>query len=282
MAKNTPLKSVVKKSEQTTHHESKKSKLNFGIVKNIISKTGNKVLRFRPKSYTPILATLLIVAAFLLGILITKVQYLENGSGTNNIVAQNNQPSTGNNPPAAGQKVDVSGGDLPPQGEKNAKIKIVEFADFRCPFCEQFYKESENQIINDYVKTGKAVYYYRHFAFLGPASIIAANASECANEQGKFWEMHKYLFDNQPSESDTSMYTVDKMTEVAGTLGINTNQFKSCLTANKYQANVDKDQKDGQAAGVSGTPTLFINGVPIVGAEPYTSIKAQIDQELAK
>ena len=216
---------------------------------------------------------------FLLGILITKVQYLEGSLGTN-IVAQNDQ--TGNTQPIVGQKVDVGVGNLSSQGDKNAKIKIIEFADFRCPFCQQFYKESENQIIETYVKTGKAVYYYRHFAFLGPASVVAANASECANEQNKFWEMHKYLFDNQPPESDTSMYTVDKMTQAAGTLGLNTDQFRSCLSTNKYQANVDKDQADGQTAGVSGTPTIFINGVPIVGAEPYASFKAQIETALTQ
>lgn len=285
MAKNTPVKPTAKKSGQIVHSESKRSKINFGNVKNAIFKISGKVFSYRPKTYTPVLATLLVIAAFLLGVLITKVQYLENGTGTNNIVAQNDQTgtTTGNTqPPTVGQKVDVAVGNFPAQGDKNAKIKIIEFADFRCPFCEQFYKESESQIINDYVKTGKAVYYFRHFAFLGPASVVAANAAECANEQNKFWEMHKYLFDNQPPESDTSMYTVDKMTEAAGTLGINTDQFRSCLSANKYQANVDKDQKEGQTAGVSGTPTIFINGVPLVGAEPYTTIKAQIDQELSK
>ena len=250
------------------------------------TKTSNlfgNLKQYRPKSYTPILATLLVIAAFLLGILITKVQYLENGSQTNNIVAQTGQTgTTGNTAPTAGQKVDVGVGHFPAQGDPNAKVKIVEFADFRCPFCEQFYKESENQIINDYVKTGKAVFYFRHFAFLGPASVVAANAAECANEQGKFWEMHNYFYSNQPPESDTSIYTVDKLTGIAGTLGMDTNKFSSCLTANTYQKNVDKDQSEGQTAGVSGTPTMFINGVSIVGAEPYATIKSQIDSALAQ
>lgn len=233
---------------------------------------------YRPKSYTPILGVLLVVAAFLLGILITKVQYLEKGQGT--VVTDSTAPLTEDSQLQPGQKVDVAVGHFPPQGNENAKVKIIEFADLRCPFCQQFYKEAEQSIINDYVKTGKAVLYFRHFEFLGPASLVAGNAVECANEQGKFWEMHNYLYDNQPSESDTSMYTNEKMTQIAGTLGVNTTQFKSCMDSNKYQANLDKDMSDGQAAGVSGTPTIFINGRSIVGAEPYASIKPLIDQAL--
>ncbi len=233
---------------------------------------------YRPKSYTPILGVLLVVAAFLLGILITKVQYLEKGQGT--VVTDSTAPLTEDSQLQPGQKVDVAVGHLPPQGDPNAKVKIIEFADMRCPFCQQFYKESGQSIINDYVKTGKAVLYFRHFEFLGPASLVAGNAVECANEQGKFWEMHNYLYDNQPSESDTSMYTNEKMTQIAGTLGVNTTQFKSCMDSNKYQTNLDKDMSDGQAAGVSGTPTIFINGRSIVGAEPYASIKPLIDQAL--
>lgn len=233
---------------------------------------------YRPKSYTPILAILLVITAFFLGILITKVQYLEKGQTTE--VTDSTVPSQDNNQLQPGQKVDVAVGHFPPQGDPNAKVKIVEFADLRCPFCQKFYQEAGKQIINDYVKTGKAVLYFRHFEFLGPASVVAGNAVECASEQGKFWEMHNYLYDNQPSESDTSMYTAEKMTQTAGTLGANTTQFKSCMDSNKYQANLDKDMSDGQAAGVSGTPTIFINGRSVVGAEPYESIKPIIDQAL--
>lgn len=273
-----------KSTTEKTKTETKISKTLPYLPKNLklpSLKLFTPMLAYRPKSYTPFLAFLLIIAAFLLGVLITKVQYLEKGQSTA-VVADNNVPSTGNNQPSVGAKTEVSVGHFPAQGDPNAKVKIVEFADFRCPFCEQFYKESESQIINDYVKTGKAVYYYRHFAFLGPASVLAANASECANEQNKFWDMHKYLFDNQPPESDTSMFTVDKLTQVAGTLGLDTNKFNSCLSTNKYQKNVDKDQSEGQAAGVSGTPTMFINGVSVVGAEPYDTIKKQIETALAE
>jgi protein-disulfide isomerase len=189
-----------------------------------------------------------------------------------------NQPTA----PAPGAKVNVSSGKLPILGNKNAKVNVVEFADFRCPFCEKFFTDAETQLIKDYVNTGKVQFAFRNYAFLGPASTVAANAAECANEQGKFWAMHDYFYKNQPPESDTSMYTVDNLTQIAGNLGVNTDQFKSCLSANKYQKDIDQDFTEGQKAGVSGTPSTFINGQLTVGAQPYANFKTIIDAELAK
>ena len=238
--------------------------------------------KYRPKSYTPVLATLLVIAAFLLGILLTKVQYLEKGTTVNVGAESTGTDAQVGTQPVPGAKVDVGVGHFPAQGDKDAKVKIVEFADFRCPFCEQLYTQSEKQIISDYVNSGKAAFYFRHFAFLGDPSVVAANAAECANEQGKFWAMHNWFYDNQPPESDTSIFTVDNLTSVAGNLGMDTTSFRSCLSSSKYQKDVDKDMSEGQTAGVSGTPTLFINGVSIVGAVPYATIKAEIDKALSE
>ena len=183
---------------------------------------------------------------------------------------------------APGQKVNVDVGHLPAQGNPNAKVKIVAFEDFRCPFCEKFFTDTEPQIIKDYVNTGKAVLYYRQYQFLGSASVVAGNAAECANEQDKFWAFHDYLYKNQPSESDTSMYTTDNLSKIAGQLGMSANKFSSCLASSKYDKNVKDDLAAGQAAGVTGTPTVFVNGIPIVGAQPYAAFKAAIDQQLTK
>lgn len=275
-------KNTLENQVETTSPVSKTPSLDLKKTTSILAKPFGILAKlatsYKPKSYTPILAVLLVIAAFLLGVLITKVQYLEKGQTA--VVTDSTVPVGEDNQLQPGQKVDVAVGNLPPLGDENAKVKIVEFADLRCPFCAQFYRETEQSIIKDYVETGKAVFYFRHFEFLGPASIVAGNAVECANEQKKFWEMHDYLYTNQPSESDTSMFTNEKMTEIAGTLGVNTNQFKSCMESSKFQANLDKDMSEGQAAGVSGTPTIFINGRSVVGAEPYTSIKPLIDQAL--
>jgi protein-disulfide isomerase len=134
--------------------------------------------------------------------------------------------------------------------------------------------------MKDYVTTGKVKFAFRNYAFLGPASTLAANAGECANEQGKFWAFHDYMYQHQPDESDTSMYTADNLSQIAGNLGMDQSQFQSCLSSNKYDKDVQKDMSDGQAAGVSGTPTTFINGVAVVGAVPYSQIKAAIDNDL--
>ncbi len=234
-----------------------------------------------------ILIAALIIASFLLGSLMTKVSYLEQGKGSSSAqvataqtapqAAVPNQPQV----PPVGQKVaNVVLGDYTPKGDANAKVKIVEYGDLRCPFCQRFFTDTEPQIISDYVNTGKASFTYVNYAFLGPASIVAANAAECANEQSKFWDFHDYLYKNQPSESDTSIYTTDGMTKIAGQLGMDTTQFQSCLDSKKYDKVVSDDLAAGQKEGVSGTPTTFINGTPIVGAVPYAQIKAEIDKAL--
>ncbi len=234
--------------------------------------------KLKPTSYTPVLMVLLIIAAFFLGMLSDKVMYLQAGQG--NVPPA--QQTAGNQPQQPAQKQNVSNGHFPILGKNDAKVTIIEFADLRCPFCHQFYTETEPQIIKDYVDSGKAKFIFRSYAFLGPASTVAANAAECANDQGKFWAFHNYMYDNQPDESDTSMYTTDKLTAIAGQLGMDTDQFQSCLSANKDNDKVNTDFSDGQKAGVSGTPTIFIDGTPIVGAQPYASFKQIIDQELAK
>ena len=188
-------------------------------------------------------------------------------------------PSQPTNPSG---KVNVSIGHLPIKGNKNAKVTVVEFADFRCPFCERFFKDAFDSIIKDYVDTGKVRYAFRHYAFLGQQSVWAAEASECANEQGKFWEYHDWLFNNQASESNLEYYSKDNLIKYASNVGINTAQFASCLNSSKYAKRVQDDFSEGQQAGVNGTPTIFINGTSIVGAQPYTAFKTLIDQELGR
>ena len=229
-----------------------------------------------------VLSVVLLIAAFALGSLYTKVKYLEKGQAA--VPTQQAQAAVQGTQPqlTEGQRVKMDIGHLPPNGDPKAKVQIVEFADFRCPFCKQAFTDTISQIENEYVKTGKAVLYFRHYAFLGPSSTVASNATECANAQGKFWDMYTYLYQNQPAESDTSMYTTDKLTSVATTLGMDGNTFSSCLSANTYNQKVTDDMTAGQAVGVTGTPTFFINGMPIVGAQPYASFKTIIDAELAK
>lgn len=232
-------------------------------------------------SYAPIMVVLLVIAAFFLGMLLDKVQYLQkNSQNTVGSVVQNQQaPSqAGNQQPA--QKQNVTLGHFPVKGNANAKVTIIEFADFRCPFCNQFFTSTENQLFKDYVDSGKVKFAFRQYAFLGPASNVAADAAECANDQGKFWEFHDYLYKNQPSEADTSMYNTNTLTQAAISLGINGDQFRSCLDGKQGDSKAQTDFSDGQKAGVSGTPTFFINGTPLVGAEPYSAFQQAIEAAL--
>ncbi len=239
---------------------------------------------FKKLSTTQLLVTLLVVAAFLIGVLVTKVQYLEKGQGTGTAAAPSAQAPAAQQAQQGlqpGQKVDVSVGSLPALGKENAKVTVIEFADFQCPFCEKWFTESGANLIKDYVDTGKVKFYFRHFAFLGDESKWSAEASNCANDQGKFWEFHDYLFKNQQGENQGA-FTKDKLKGFAATLGLNTSSFNSCLDSGKYTKAVTDDTTAGQTAGVSGTPTIFVNGQALVGAQPYTTLKTLIDQELSK
>ena len=216
------------------------------------------------------------ILGFVLGVLITKVHYLEKGA-TSTTGATTDPTATS---PDITDPVDVGLGHLPVQGDKNAKVSVVEFADFQCPFCEQWFKEVGPNIIKDYVDTGKAKFAFRHYAFLGQESTDSANASECANEQGKFWEYHDYLYSHQGPEN-SGTFAPDKLKGFAADLGLNTDQFNSCLDSNKFASNVTKDQTEGQTAGVQGTPATFINGMLFSGACPYTNFKQAMDFAIA-
>lgn len=234
-----------------------------------------------PKNYTPLLYTLLIIAAFALGVLATKVYYLEKGVTSQ---PKATAPVGEDGEPAAGAVVDVGNGHLPPLGDKNAKVVMVDFSDFECPFCKQYFDETYAQIKKDYIDTGKVVYYYRHFPLdFHPAARPSALASECANEQSKFWEFHDLVFKEQDKISGKDAAAISEALKgFASTLNLNTSQFNNCLDSEKYKENVDKDYAEGQTAGVNGTPGFFINGITVVGAQPYSSFKTILDQELAK
>lgn len=238
-----------------------------------------------PKRFSQqqLLYTLLLVATFLVGYLLATVQALKAGppkvTGAETAAGAQQPAQPGAADP--NKVYEVSAGHFPTKGDDNAKVTVVEFADFRCPFCEKFYTEVEPQIIKDYVDTGKVKFAFRHYAFLGPASTIAAHAAECANDQGKFWEMYDYLYKNQPPESDTSMFTSDTLSEAAGTLGMDAGEFKTCIDTTKFQKNIDADMADGQKAAVNATPTFFVNGKQILGAQPYENFKTAIDAALA-
>jgi protein-disulfide isomerase len=120
---------------------------------------------------------------------------------------------------------------------------------------------------------------YFHFAFLGDESIIASEASECADEQGKFWEYHDYLFEHQQGENQGG-FSKDNLKSYAAVLGLDTQTFNQCLDSGKYKDVIDQQSQFGRQLGVQSTPSFLINGTPIVGAQPFTSFQQVINQLL--
>ncbi|MBI2024709.1 MAG: thioredoxin domain-containing protein [Candidatus Harrisonbacteria bacterium] len=168
-------------------------------------------------------------------------------------------------------------------GDPNAPVTIVEFGDYQCPFCARFFAQTEPQIREEYIKTGKAKMVYRDFAFLGPESLAAANASQCAAEQGKFWAYHDRLFETELADGreHNGNLNATLFKSLAAELGLDQTKFNSCLASEKYKDEIQKDYDDGIAAGVRGTPHTFINGKPISGALSYSSFKQLIEESLA-
>lgn len=169
-------------------------------------------------------------------------------------------------------------------GNRNAKITVIEYADFQCPFCGRFYKDAGETIKNDYVNKGLVSFVYRDFAFLGDESIKSAEAAKCADDQGKFWEYHDYLFTHQKGENQGN-FSNKNLKSFASELGLNTVVFNKCLDSNKYQQAVLDETSAGSQAGVEGTPKSFIlkNGEvvdTIDGAEPSNSVINKLDKVL--
>jgi len=174
---------------------------------------------------------------------------------------------------AAVRKVDAP--DTSPSfGPKHAKVTIVEWSDFECPFCGRVVPTLA-KIKETYGKDVRVVFRHQPLPF-HPNAKPAAEAAMAAHEQGKFWEFHDKLFSNQKS--------LDRATfeKYAQELKLDMNKFKAALDSGKYRALIDADSAAGSAVGANGTPTFFVNGRTLVGAQPFEAFKAAIDEELAK
>jgi len=153
------------------------------------------------------------------------------------------------------------------RGEASAPVTIIEFSDFQCSFCVRFH-DTMKQVVEEYPTQVKWV--YRHFP-LDPYARVVAEASECAAEQGKFWEYADGLYVNQ------SKIAPSFLGELATELGLDGAQFNECVDGGKYADKVEADYQEGIAAGVTGTPGSFINGEPLGGAASFESVKSAIE-----
>lgn len=196
-------------------------------------------------------------------------------------VAAGNVNAVVNTNQGGGEVVALPAADLPAitsddhvKGPENAKVTLVEYSDFECPYCLN-HKATVDQIVKNYGNDVRVV--FRHFPLsFHPEAEKAAEASECAAEQGKFWEMHDKIF----SANEAGTMSVNKWKEEAKKLGLNTTKFNDCLDSGKYASNISDEAASGAAAGVEGTPATFVNGELVSGALPYDQFKQIIDSYL--
>lgn len=156
-------------------------------------------------------------------------------------------------------------------GDPKAPITMIEYADYQCPYCGRFYKQTLGKIIENYVKTGKVKLVHRNFAFLGPESMEAAKAAECAKDQSKFWPYQFSLYEEEQRDGreHNGNLNRDLFLSIAKNLKMNANDFAACLDEGTYGSFVEQETERARKEGINSTPTFVVNGEKILGAFPY-------------
>jgi protein-disulfide isomerase len=168
-------------------------------------------------------------------------------------------------------------------GSPDAKVLMIEFGDYQCPSCRQFWKDIEPRLKKDYIDMGKVKLVFRDFPLMQihPEALMAAMAVNCAGEQGKYWQFHDKVFREQYNKGDDVIRMKEAdLKKWAKDIGVDQAMFDQCLDSEKFKHEVMKDKADGDAAGVQGTPTFFINGRIMGGAQQYPEYKKLIDELL--
>lgn len=140
-------------------------------------------------------------------------------------------------------------------GDPNAPVTVVEYSDFNCVHCKNFWVNSNDELLTDYIETGKVFFQYVPMSFISPTSFTAAEAAYCAMDQNMFWEYHDYLFANYGAE-----FTSPMLKAIAQQAGLDTGDFNACFNSSKYQLKVQQDLQSAQGLGITSTPTFLVNG----------------------
>jgi protein-disulfide isomerase len=190
--------------------------------------------------------------------------------------------------PRAPENVVLNIEGAPYKGPENARLTLIEFSDYECPFCSRHFRQTMPRIEKDYVGTGKVKYVFLNFPIesIHPKALKAAEAANCSGEQGKYWEMHDLLFANQKA------LTPKDLLQYAQTLDLDIAKFQQCLGSGKQAERIRAEISAGRAAGISGTPTFFLGLTEpnsskvkvlkvIKGAHPYTTFKSTMDSLLS-
>jgi len=182
-------------------------------------------------------------------------------------------------PIESGPRAQVSGRT---HGDPNAPVKIVEYADFQCPFCKRWVMETGPALDEEFVRTGQVHLEYRYFAFLGEDSKKAAEAAECAADQNRFWEMHDVLYSHQGAEN-SGVYSTGNLKKFAEEVkqraaGFDTGKFNACMDSGAKREIVERLTQQATQAGVASTPTFTVNGQAVVGAQTIDVFRAAIER----
>ena len=158
-------------------------------------------------------------------------------------------------------------------GPEDAPITIIEFGDFRCGYCKRFHDETFDPLLAQY--EGQVRYVFRDYPILSQESLLSAIAGTCAQDQGQFWQFHELMYANQ------NALNREQFISYATDLGMDVSAFTTCFDEQSHMDEIVQDYQDGQALGITGTPTFFINGTPLIGAQPIEQFQLQFDAVLA-
>ncbi len=218
----------------------------------------------------------------------TKVSAIDNFFASNVDGYGSGSPSGSTGSANTGAPAEVDIVNEPTEGNPDAPVTIVEFSDYECPFCGKWYSESYALLKADYIDTGKVKFVYKDFPLsFHPSAKTSAIAANCVLEElgdEAYFKYHDTLFENQrsfSSQAQLDQWSVD-LKIWALDLGVDSGSYDACIVDPAQAAEVDADLNEGASLGVSGTPSFFINGNLIVGAQPYSVIKQAIETELNK
>ena len=166
-------------------------------------------------------------------------------------------------------------------GEVDAPVVVVEYGDYQCPACGRFASTVKPKIVEEFVKTGKVRFVFRSFQFIGEESQWAAEAAECANEQGKFWEFYDKLYSSQAGEN-AGAFRKENLEGFAAELGLQTEQFNQCLASGKYTDKVKAETLEAQNLGLRSTPSVLVNGELVERGSQFEMLSAKILTALSK
>ncbi len=262
--------------DEKKHPGTEDVEINVGEIDVAVAPQKEKRDMFLPIS-------ILVAAAFVGGAIVFATLY-KGGNAT--------APAGNNNPGnvVAGTSTTVSAAQAMTLGSRdailgnaNAKVTLIEYGDYQCPYCGEFFSQTEPQIIQNYVNTGKVRFVFRDFAFLGPESTAASEAAQCAEDQNKLWAYHDALYAGKVADAakggqeDDGFFSTAELLKLGQQVGLNMATFTSCVNNNTDAGIVAQEKSAAAAAGINSTPTFLINGTMIEGAEPYSVFQQALD-----